>query len=79
MATAHVFRKDLMKSKVSLFAVLRGTVNVPSTSNMAIVFGFNGCAIVAPPSVIRLLFFLFDSYSCLSSPVFFDDVLVNAL
>jgi len=42
MATAHVFLKDLMKSKVASLAVFRGTVSVPSTSNMAIVFGFNG-------------------------------------
>jgi hypothetical protein len=31
-----------MKSKVASLAVFRGTVSVPSTSNMAIVFGFNG-------------------------------------
>ena len=65
MATAHVFRKDLMKSKVSAFAVLRGTVKVPSTSNMAIVFGFKGAMTpssaddVAESGVILLLVLVF--------------------
>ena len=42
MATAHVFLEDLINQGGLVGCFSPRTVSVPSTSNMAIVFGFNG-------------------------------------